>query len=275
MKFGAHVSAAGGVWNAPLNAMKIGCETYQIFSRPPQGGPAPKLTKELVAQFRTTHEKCGFEEFVIHAPYFINFASSNNRIRHGSAAIVREELERGSLLGAAAMMFHPGSSRDMGEAEALEATVDGLKKVLDGYTGSTQLLIEISAGAGTVIGDTFEEVAGILKKLRSKKVGVCFDTQHAFASGYDLRTAEAVEATIKHLDETIGLDRVPMTHCNDSKVPLGGKKDRHEHLGEGHIGIAGFKTLVKHPKLKNWLFILETPDEEKRVQDLATLKQLR
>ncbi|TAK05185.1 deoxyribonuclease IV [Patescibacteria group bacterium] len=275
MKFGAHVSAAGGLWNAPLNAKELGCETYQIFSRPPQGGPAPKLTKELIQQFRKTHEECGFKEFVIHAPYFINFASATPRIRHGSVAVVRDELERGSLLGAASVMFHPGSAKDMGEKEAHKATIEGIKEVLKGYKGSTQLLIEISAGSGMVMGDNFEEIAMFLDKIKVKKLGVCFDTQHAFASGYDLRTKAAVDATVKKLDATIGLERVPMTHCNDSKVELNGKKDRHEHLGEGHIGLDGFKALVQHPKLKHWLFQLETPWDDALKKDLALLKKFR
>ncbi len=275
MKFGMHVSAAGGLWNAPVNAKALGCETYQMFSRSPQGGPAPKLTKELVAQFRAANEAGDFDAFVIHAPYFINFASSQPRIRHGSASIVREELDRGSLLGAAYLMFHPGSAKDMGEEEAEKAVIDGLNTVLDGYKGTTRLLIEISAGAGMIIGDNFEEIARILKKLKSKKVGVCFDTQHAFASGYDLRTKEAVYATIKNLDDAIGLERVFMSHCNDSMVPLGGKKDRHEHLGEGEIGLEGFKAIVNHPKLKHWLLILETPWDGKEKKDLALLKKFR
>ncbi len=275
MKFGAHVSAAGGLWNAPLNAQKLGCETYQIFSRPPQGGKAPPLTKELVKQFRETHEQCGFEEFVIHAPYFINFASSTPRIRHGSVTVVRDELERGTALGAAYVMFHPGSAKDMGEAEAHKATIEGIKKVLDGYKGTTKLLIEISAGSGMVMGDEFTEIAMFLKKIKHKKLGVCFDTQHAFASGYDLRTKKAVDATIKELDATIGLENVPMTHCNDSKIELDGKKDRHEHLGQGHIGLDGFKALIAHPKLKHWLYQLETPWDDGLQKDLTLLKTFR
>lgn len=275
MQIGLHVSAAGGLWNAPANAKALGCETYQMFSRPPQGGPAPKLTDEIVARFRAANEEHGFEAFVIHAPYFINFASSTPRIRHGSATVIREELERGSALGAAYVMFHPGSAKDMGEEEARKATIEGIKKVLDGYTGTTKLLIEISAGAGNVMGDEFEEIAMFLAKIKSKKLGACFDTQHAFASGYDLRTKKAVDATIAHLDKTIGLAHVPMTHCNDSKVPLGGHKDRHEHIGEGHIGEEGFKALARHPKLKHWLFILETPWDGKEKRDLALMKKFR
>ena len=275
MKFGIHVSAAGGLWNAPANAKELGCETYQMFSRPPQGGPAPKLTKELVKQFRDANEANGYEEFVIHAPYFINFASATPRIRHGSVSVVRGELERGSLLGAAYVMFHPGSAKDVGEKDAHKATIAGIKEVLKDYKGSTRLLIEISAGSGMVMGDEFEEIAMFLDKIKVKKLGVCFDTQHAFASGYDLRTKAAVDATIKKLDATIGLDRVPMTHCNDSKVELNGKKDRHEHLGEGYIGLEGFKALVQHPKLKHWLFQLETPWDDTLKKDLALLKKYR
>src|SRR3989338_3834439 len=162
MKFGAHVSIAGGIQNAPLNAGKIGCEVFQMFTRSPQGGPAPKLTPEIVDEFRLNCEKNSLTDWVIHSPYYINFASVEERIRASSARVIREELERGSLIGANYVMFHPGSARDVGEVEAMKFCIEGIKRVLEGYNGSTKLLIEMSAGAGMVIGDTFEELAELL-----------------------------------------------------------------------------------------------------------------
>lgn len=274
MKFGAHVSIAGGVQNAPLNAAKIGCEVFQMFSRSPQGGAAPALLPAVVDAFRENCALHGFTRWVIHAPYYINFASGEERTRKSSARIVREELERGSLLEASHVMFHPGSARETGYARAMAFCIEGIRRLLDGYEGTTKLLIEISAGTGEIIGDTFEEVAELLEGVGHPDVGVCFDTAHAFASGYDLRTREAVEETYRTFDRVIGLDRLKMSHCNDSKVDLGGRKDRHEHLGNGFIGLDGFQAIVSNPKLRHLDLFLET-EPDGVVRDLETLKRLR
>lgn len=274
MKFGAHVSIAGGVQNAPLNAAKLGCEVFQMFSRSPQGGPAPKLTPEIVDAFHRNCEEHHLSDWVIHSPYYINFASGEERTRGNTMRIIREELERGSLLGAQYVMFHPGSARDVGEKQAMKFCVDGIRRVLDGYKGSTQLLIEISAGAGMVIGATFESVGALIKGIDHPELGVCFDTAHAFASGYDLRTPAAVQATFKTFDKLIGLKRLKMSHCNDSKVDLGMKRDRHEHLGEGFIGLKGFEAMVSSKIFKHINLYLET-EHDRVVEDLTLLKKLR
>lgn len=277
MKIGAHVSATGGVWNAPANAAAIGCEAFQMFSRPPQGGKPKPITREVQKKFCDACDLHHIHDFVIHAPYFINLASTNPRIRHGSITILREELERGTLLAANALMFHPGSARDVTEEEGVAMATKGIVEILDGYKGSCQLLIEISAGSGSVIGSHFKQIADILDGVGKKSkhpVGVCFDTQHAFASGYDLRTKKAIDVTLKELDDTIGLPRVMMSHANDSKIPLGGHKDRHETIGRGEIGEEAFKILVNHPKLKHWLFIAETPLEH-QADDVKKLQGFR
>lgn len=274
MLFGAHVSCAGGVQNAPLNAAALGCETFQFFSRSPQGGPAPALTPEITDAFRTNCEAGKFKDWVIHAPYYINFANAEGRIRGNSIRIVREELERGTLLGASYVMFHPGSAKDVGEEQGLAYVVDGIKKVYDKYRGTTKLLIEISAGAGMVIGDTFEEVASMLEGVGHPDLGVCFDTAHAFASGYDLRTKEAVDETFTKFDTIVGLKRLKLSHCNDSKVDLGARKDRHEHLGKGFIGLTGFEAMIHDKKLAHLNLILETEPDDVQT-DLEILKKMR
>lgn len=274
MKFGAHISAAGGLWKAPINAAAIGCEVFQFFSRAPQGGVAAPITEEVAKKFRETCETHEFDTYVIHAPYIINFASGNPRIRESSGRLIREELERGTLLGAKAVMFHPGSAKDVGDEMGIKMVADGVRELLKGYKGSTKLLIEISAGAGSVIGDTFEEIAAILDGIDDENVGVCFDTAHAFASGYDLRTAKAVKDTFSAFDKHIGLERLMMSHCNDSKVELGAKKDRHDHLGEGHIGIEGFRAMLADERLAHLFWIVETPPDAQEA-DVKKLKQLR
>lgn len=274
MLFGAHVSASGGLANAPKNAAALGLECFQFFSRPPQGGKVGPIAKEASNAFLSECETHGFSRWYIHAPYVINLASKEARIRASSVEILRGELERGSLLKTQAMMFHPGSASGVGEEKGLELVIEGIKKILNKYEGSTRLLIEISAGAGMVMGDRFEEVRAMLDGVDDERVGVCFDTAHAFASGYDLRTAAAVAATMKKFDEVVGLARLELSHCNDSKVALGERKDRHEHLGRGHIGTDGFTAIVASKAFANVNLILETPPEEVD-KDLAVLKRLR
>ncbi|MBI2476861.1 TIM barrel protein, partial [Candidatus Uhrbacteria bacterium] len=146
MFIGAHVSAAGGVWNAPKNAAAIGCEVLQMFTRPPMGGAAPKLTQDDAAHFRRAMKEHGIERAYIHSPYFVNLASGKKAVRKNSARIIREELERGSLLGCRAVMFHPGSAKDVGATLGLQYVIETIDVIMDGYEGSCQLLIEISAG---------------------------------------------------------------------------------------------------------------------------------
>jgi len=276
MHIGAHVSIAGGVEQAPLNAAKAGCECFQMFTRSPRGGSAPVLDKGVVDQFKKNCQKHKLDNYYIHTPYYINLASSSNRIRSGSIKVIRDDLERGSLLGAKALMTHLGSSKDLGKDKALKKIIEGVKKILDGYTGTTQFLIENSAGSGgTIIGDTFEEIGQIIKALPKYDIGVCFDTCHAFVSGYDLRTKQAVEKTLENFDKLIGLSKLRLMHANDTKTDLGSHIDRHEHIGYGKIGPEGFKVLLHHLALKNIDFVLETPKDGKKINDLKILKDLR
>ncbi|MFA4937034.1 MAG: deoxyribonuclease IV [Patescibacteria group bacterium] len=282
MLFGSHISASGGVEKAPERAAAVGCEVFQFFSRPPQGGLAPKLTPAQIKEFKENCKKFKQADSYIHAPYYINLASLNNRIRYGSISVIREELERGSLLGCKYVMTHLGSARDVGEKKGVVMAAEGIKKILTGYKGVTQFLIEISAGAGAIIGDTFEEIAEIIERVEKtkglkNKIGVCFDTCHAFASGYDLRNNMAVKKTFDKFNRLIGLERLKMSHCNDSMFGLGEHKDRHEHLGKGQIGLKGFESMVNHPKLRKVNFILETPKDNPQddVRNLNILKKFR
>ncbi|MFA6272593.1 MAG: deoxyribonuclease IV [Patescibacteria group bacterium] len=274
MNIGAHVSIAGGLENAPLNAKAEGCECFQMFSRSPRGGKAPEINDEIVKKFQQNIKDSGLGNAYIHTPYYINLASKQDRVRNGSISIIREELDRASQLGVAAVMTHLGSSKDFTRAKALRMVIDGIKQLLIGYKGDATFLLEIAAGSGNIIGDSFEEIGEIIKKVDHKKVAVCFDTAHAFASGYDLRTKKDVDETLKKFDQAIGLDLLQLIHANDSKVELNAKVDRHEHIGKGEIGEKGFAVLINHPKLKNVDFILETPAED-RGSDIKLLKKLR
>ena len=279
MKIGCHVSIAGGIFNAPGNAAKIGGETFQVFTRSPQGGPAPKLTDEVVSQFKTAMAKNKFTDFIIHTPYYINFASTTPRIRYGSISVVRDELERGSLLGASYVVTHLGSTKDAGPTVGFHKTWRSIQRILDGYDGSCELLLENSAGAGDLVGDTFEELAAIIKEVENdhqyaNQLGVCLDFCHAFATGYDLHDRATVDATLKQFDQTIGFARLKTIHANDSKFALGEHKDRHEHIGRGGIGLSGFKLLIKHPVLNKVNWYLET-EPGGVAKDIKLLKSLR
>jgi deoxyribonuclease IV len=277
-QIGCHVSCAGGLWCAPKNAKELNCETFQMFSRSPHGGPVKPIDEETVKKYSAAMKELGTDLFVIHAPYFINLGSGLPRIYHGSINVIRQELERGTLIGAKYVMFHPGSFKDLGEKAGMKQAREGLKEILEGYTGTTQLLIEISAGAGSVIGDTFAELAELMKPVIRYKGfgGICFDTQHAFGSGYDLRTKSAVEKTFKEFDETIGLMYLKMSHVNDSKVEFGSHRDRHEHINDGFIGEKGFAAFLEFLFKKNLPIplILET-EHDKVDADIKLLKTLR
>ena len=268
---GCHVSIAGGIVNAPERAGELGCEVFQMFSRSPQGGAAPKITAEIVTEFKAQMAKHGQKECYIHAPYYINFASAEAKIRSASARVIREELERGSLLGAKYVIFHPGSAKDLDRGEALKVTAEGVAKVMDDYKGSTELLLEVSAGAGNVMGDTFEELRDIIKMSGYKDLGICLDTAHIFASGYDIRTTESIKKTLDIISKTVGKSAIKLIHSNDSKIDLGGRRDRHEHIGEGFIGREGFVHLLSTFDLD---FILET-EHDKVIEDIKVLKEIR
>ncbi|MBI2607831.1 MAG: deoxyribonuclease IV [Candidatus Doudnabacteria bacterium] len=279
MRVGTHVSIAGGIENAPGNAAKVGAEVFQIFSRSPHGGPVKPITPELVKKFQAEMKKHRQDTFYIHTPYFINLASTKNNIYFGSVSVIREELERGSKLGCRAVMTHLGSFGELSEKEGIKRVVSALAKIMDGYRGKTQLLLENSAGAGKLVGDTFNELASILysKQVSKYDVGVCFDTCHAFATGYDVREKKSANQVLKQFDKTIGLKKLVMVHANDSKGEPGGHLDRHEHIGKGKIGISGFKAMVNHKALSKLDWVLETPKDHPKddPQNINLLKKLR
>ncbi len=275
---GCHVSIAGGLDKAPARAAELGCETFQIFSRSPQGGSAAPITEELQENFKSELKKAGIDTFVIHAPYILNFGSEKKTTFHGSINLVRTDLERGSLLGAKYVMFHPGSFKALGREVGMQQAKEGLQKVLDGYEGTTKLLIEISAGAGEVIGDTFEELVELMAPIKKHRGfgGICFDTQHAFSSGYDLSNYDSAKEVFKKFDKIIGKKHFCMSHVNDSKVDLASHKDRHEHIGEGKIGKTGISAFLQILSENNLAvpLILET-EHDKVETDIKLLKNLR
>lgn len=284
MSSGLHLSIAKGLGKVPLEAQKIGCECFQIFSRSPHGGGNKIIDTQVITQFRANHLATGSSHFYIHTPYYINLASSDRKIFYGSVAAVKTELETADLLGARGVVTHIGSAGKNLLTEARQRVVKGLLQIflendMKTYrTYKTKLLLEITAGSGKILGSTFEEIAFFIseveKVLGENVLGVCFDTAHAFASGYDLRTSKTVADTIKQFDALIGWHRVELIHLNDSLAPFNSKVDRHANLGKGEIGLRGLQEFMHSPLLRQKDFVLETPVPD-NVLDLGLLKNIR
>lgn len=282
-RIGLHVSAAGGLSNAPENAKAMEAECFQFFSRSPRGGGAPVISDEDASLFKKRSKEYGFESY-IHTPYYINFASKNPKIWHGSINAVREELIRGTKLGVKYVVTHMGSAKDhVGDTKssevpeaAIKQAIDGLKKIYETDEElTTTLLLEISAGAGAVLGDSFEELAVLLEGIGRDDVHICLDTCHMFASNYDMRNEEALEKSMKEFRSKLGTKQLKLVHVNDSKKELGSHRDLHEHIGMGEIGSKGFAALLKHKDFQKVNFILETKHDEHIMEDMAFLKKHR
>ena len=278
MYFGFHASAAGGVHLAPERAAQEGAEVFQFFSRSPRGGPAPKLTREIILDWQAALKQHQIQATYIHAPYYINFASTNDKIRYGSSAVLRDELERGSILGVRGLMTHLGSAKDVGEAKGVEMVIAGIVKLLTGYKGTTKFLLENSAGSCAIIGDTIEELAAIIKGVEAKLkknniLGICWDTQHGFASGYDIRTPAQLKSWLTMFEKKLGLSRLMLMHANDSKPEFNTHRDRHADIGHGFLGWQTFKQIIQQSKLAKVDLILETPAEKQTYAE--TIKKFK
>ena len=274
MKFGAHVSIAGGIENAPLRARELGCECFQMFTRSPRGGRPPELEDRLLEAFFLNCSEVSISDYYVHTPYFINLASGKEDLRGKSVDLVREELERSSALGVKYMMTHIGSAKEMERDVAISNVVDSLSMVLRDYSGETQLLLENTAGQGHTIGASFEEISLILERTACDDLGVCIDTAHMFASGYDIRTSEGVEELVECINTVFAPGTVKLVHANDSKAEFNSSKDRHEHIGEGKIGIDCFRAMIGNPFFEDLDMIVEMPPPEVS-KDVRLLKELR
>ena len=278
MRVGVHTSIAGGFENAAQHARRVGCDTFQMFSANPRGWKAQEPAPQDYERFRAAREKYRLAPVVIHDNYLINLAASDAVIREKSIAAFRGEIERALALGADFLVTHPGSAKGTTPAHAIETCAESLKQAaralrLDGLT----ILIENTAGQGSVIGRTFEEVAEIIAGAEADlPMGACIDTAHSFEAGYPIHTEAGLRAAVKELNATVGIERVRVIHANDSKTAFGSHADRHEHIGKGQIGAEGFRRIVRHPKLRAIPFICETPidrpGDDKR--NLRMMRQL-
>ena len=279
-RFGAHLSVAGGLHHALRAARALGGDCVQIFVRNQRQWQAPPLTPEATQLFKVTQRDTKVSPVVAHGSYLLNLASPDAQTRKRSVAALRDEYHRCARLGIAALVIHPGAHLDDTLATGIRRIICGLQRVLRAcQTHDTLILLETTAGQGTSVGHCFEHLAAIRAGLdEPARVGVCLDTCHLFAAGFDFRTPEGYQAMMKSLDELIGLAQVRCIHVNDAKGELGSRVDRHEHIGKGKIGQAGFAHFVNDPRFAGIPMILETPkgtDGRGTDLDKVNLKRLR
>ncbi len=278
-KIGAHVSIAGGVKNALDREEEVGGNCGQVFVHSPRVWKFGELTEEEAEEFRKDYKSRGWGPIVVHSNYLINLATPKPDLFKRSVDTLREELKRAGRLGLEYVVFHPGSHTGSGVEKGIKSIVQGLNMVEEAIPEGTKLLLENTAGKGTTLGKSAEQLSEMIEKsdLGFDKVGVCFDTCHGFSAGYNIHEKEGLEQTIKEFDELIGWEHVEAVHLNDSKHPQGSEKDEHAHIGEGEIGEEGMKNIVNHPRFKEKPLILETPvDKDKGYKEnIEKVKELQ
>jgi deoxyribonuclease-4 len=273
LRIGIHTSIAGSYVNALEAAKKLGANALQIFSASPRmwQGATVRIPASDAKTFRARREEFALGPLVIHANYLVNLAATQPMLWTRSIQAFHEELVRAVVLGADYLVVHPGSRGEAPVEKAIATIIESVKQAARRVPlGKLRILIENTAGMGTAVGSRLEEVAAILQGLGALNVAGCLDTAHLFAAGYDIRSAAGLEQTIDAIDRTIRLDKVPVIHVNDSKIPLGGRVDRHENIGHGKIGEEAFARILKHPRLGTTApeglagraFVLETPIDD-------------
>jgi deoxyribonuclease-4 len=279
-RIGVHLGTAGGASNAVERAREIGANTFQFFSSSPRMWRAPKVDPKQAERMRVLRTVLDVEPVVIHTSYLVNVCSQNEDVREKSVTAFRGEIDRALTWGAEYLVLHPGSwkglTRDEGlklAAESIELAIDGLPWQGTGF----HILIENTAGAECSLGGSFEQVAELVERLKPcAPTGVCLDTCHTHVAGYDLVSAEGYTETMGKVAATVGFDAVRVWHCNDAKAERGSKLDRHEHIGQGTMGVEPFRRLLNDPRFAHCAFIAETPvdepgDEERNVRVLKSL----
>ncbi len=278
MKYiGAHVSAAGGVENAPLNAEKLGAKAFALFTKNQRQWHAPPLSAASIAAFKQNLAAAAISprQVLPHDSYLINLGHPDPEKREKSVMALLDEARRVELLGLDYLNFHPGSHLGLiEESKCLEAIAAGMKQIL-AETSGVSLLLETTSGQGGYVGYRFEHLATILELVNQKeRTGVCLDTCHVFAAGYDIRSAEAYEKTMKRFDEIIGCQYLLAAHVNDSKVDLGSRKDRHDSIGRGKLGMESFRLIMNDPRFDDRPLILETIDDSLWESEIKLLYSL-
>ena len=281
-RIGVHLGTAGGASNAVERAREIGANTFQIFSSRPRMWRAPRVDPKQAVRMKELRAKLDVGPLVIHTSYLVNVCSQSDDVREKSVAAFRGEIERALDFGAEYLVLHPGSWKGLTRNEGLKLAADSITRAIDGLpwqgTGF-RILIENTAGAEFSLGGSFEQVAELVERLRSTAaVDVCLDTCHTHVAGYNLVSEEGYQETMAQVASTVGFDAVRVWHCNDAKAERGSKLDRHEHIGQGSMGVEPFRRLLNDERFAHAAFIAETPvddpgDEERNVRVLKSLLQ--
>jgi deoxyribonuclease-4 len=274
---GAHQSIAGGVEKSLERGQAVGCDTIQIFVKSPNRWVSKPLADDNIVAFGEMVKETGIWPVFAHALYLINLATPDDALWQKSLDALADDLERCELLGLPGLVIHPGSHMGSGEEEGIAriaAALDEVHKRLPGY--EVQVWLEVTAGQGAHLGYTFEQLRAMIDSVKApERLGICFDTAHAFAAGYELRVPEGYEATWAVFDQVLGLDRLKAIHLNDSKRELGSRVDRHEHIGKGLLGLEPFRFLLNDPRFRGIPMTLETDKGPDLAEDRENLEVLR
>ena len=277
-RIGAHVSASGGVFNAPLNAAKIGADAFAMFVKNQRRWDAPPLSAEEIVAFKDALRQSGIraEHVLVHDSYLINLGHPREAEREKSLNAFVDEIRRCEALGLKLLNFHPGSHlNEISAQECLDNIAESLNFAIANTSG-VKLVLENTAGQGSNLGYDFAQLAYVIDKISNKdRIGVCIDTCHAFAAGYDLRSPQAYERTMSEFDRAIGYKFLSGMHLNDTKNELGVRKDRHESLGRGFLGLAAFENIMNDPNIDEIPLILETIDDSLWAEEIALLRSMQ
>lgn len=277
-RIGAHVSASGGVFNAPLNAAKIGADAFAMFIKNQRRWDAPPLSAEETIAFKDALKQSGIraEHVLVHDSYLINLGHPREAEREKSLNAFVDEIRRCEALGLKLLNFHPGSHLNEISAQECLDNIAGSLNFAIANTAGVKLVLENTAGQGSNLGYDFAQLAYVIGKISNKdRIGVCIDTCHAFAAGYDLRSRQAYERTMSEFDRAIGYKFLSGMHLNDTKNELGVRKDRHESLGRGFLGLAAFENIMNDPNIDEIPLILETIDDNLWAEEIALLRSMQ
>jgi deoxyribonuclease-4 len=274
---GAHMSIAGGVGNAFLEGKKVDCEAIQIFTKSSRQWASKPLAAEEIEQFKINRKETGIDTIVAHDSYLLNLGSPDTAMRKRSIEAFIDEIQRCEVLNVSNLIAHPGSHVGAGELEGIKTIANSLNEVHRACPGyQVKVTLEITAGQGSNLGYRFEQMRNIMDATKeNERLRICFDTEHAFAAGYDIRSREGYERTFAEFDEAIGVERIAAFHLNDSKKELNSRVDRHEHIGKGCIGVEGFRLLMNDKRFWGLPMCLETPKDKDLKEDRENLTLLR
>ena len=272
MRIGLHVHVAGGYVKAVAHAKSAGCSAMQVFSTNPRSYRTGPIDAVALADFARLRSEAGLDPCAIHTPYLINLASADPKISAGSLHLLQNDLAVAARGGMRLVNTHLGSYGTRDRDEAFRAICVALEAALATIEPGVVLVLENSAGSGNLAGGTLEELGAFVRAVGHPQLGVCLDTAHAWASGYEINSVRGVDRFVESAERVIGLDRIIMFHFNDTEVPLGASRDRHWHIGEGKIGFEGFRALLAHPELREKIAILETPGSD--ADDLRNMQTI-